>query len=95
MTQPTAPTPTPTPTRARRERRSKYAQLFEEGALTLDDRIVVNVDRLYKEFKGAVLPEPTQIVIAISNNFTGNWYIYFGSLAGFLRRPRTFRRRLG
>ncbi len=58
-------------------------------------KVIPVFEDMYKEFKGAVLPKPTQIVIKISNSFTSNWYIYFGSLFGFiifmgwvLRNPR-------
>ncbi len=47
-------------------------------------KVIPVFEEMYQEFKGATLPEPTQIVIGISNSFTSNWYIYFGSLAAFL-----------
>lgn len=47
-------------------------------------KVIPVFEDMYKEFKGAVLPKPTQIVISISNSFTSNWYIYFGTLFGFI-----------
>ncbi len=47
-------------------------------------KVIPVFEDMYKEFKGAVLPKPTQIVISISNSFTGNWYFYFGGLFGFI-----------
>jgi type IV pilus assembly protein PilC len=37
---------------------------------------------MYKEFEGAKLPKPTQVVIGISNGFIDYWYIIFGALFG-------------
>tara|TARA_R110002073_G_scaffold225022_12_gene385605 strand:- start:25103 stop:26263 length:1161 start_codon:yes stop_codon:yes gene_type:complete len=47
-------------------------------------KVIPVFEEMYEEFKGATLPEPTQVVIAISNSFTSNWYIYFGSVAAFI-----------
>ena len=47
-------------------------------------KVIPVFEDMYKEFKGAVLPKPTQIVITISNSFTTNWYIYFGAIFGFV-----------
>lgn len=47
-------------------------------------KVIPVFEDMYKEFKGAVLPKPTQIVIGISNSFTSNWYLYFGAIAAFL-----------
>ncbi|MCP4446937.1 MAG: type II secretion system F family protein [Myxococcales bacterium] len=46
-------------------------------------KVIPVFEEMYEEFKGATLPKPTQVVIGISNSFTSNWYIYFGSLIGF------------
>lgn len=58
-------------------------------------KVIPVFEDMYKEFKGAVLPKPTQVVINISNSFTSNWYWYFGGLAAvigllifMLRNPR-------
>ncbi len=58
-------------------------------------KVIPVFEDMYKEFKGAVLPKPTQVVIGISNSFTSNWYFYFGGIALFilgmtfaLRNPR-------
>jgi type IV pilus assembly protein PilC len=40
-------------------------------------------ENMYKEFKGAKLPAPTQFVIKLSNSFTQNWYWFAGSVAAF------------
>lgn len=47
-------------------------------------KVIPVFEDMYKEFKGAVLPKPTQVVISISHSFTSNWYIYFGGIAAFL-----------
>jgi type IV pilus assembly protein PilC len=47
-------------------------------------KVIPVFEEMYQEFKGATLPEPTQVVIAISNSFTSNWYWYFGSLFSFI-----------
>lgn len=47
-------------------------------------KVIPVFEDMYKEFKGAVLPKPTQIVIEISNSFTSNWYWYFGGLAAIV-----------
>jgi type IV pilus assembly protein PilC len=47
-------------------------------------KVIPVFEDMYKEFKGATLPKPTQIVINMSNSFTSNWYIYFGVLAGIV-----------
>lgn len=45
-------------------------------------KVIPVFEDMYKEFKGAVLPKPTQIVIGMSNSFTNNWYLYFGAIIG-------------
>ena len=52
-------------------------------------------ENMYKEFKGAQLPAPTQVVIRLSNSFTGNWYWFAGAVIAFfvaiallIRNPR-------
>ncbi len=47
-------------------------------------KVIPVFEKMYKEFKGAVLPAPTQIVINISNGFADYWYIFVGSGVGFL-----------
>src|SRR5678815_1607034 len=36
-------------------------------------------ENMYKEFKGAHLPKPTQMVIGLSNSFVHNWYWFAGA----------------
>lgn len=43
-------------------------------------KVIPVFENMYKEFKGAVLPKPTQVVIDISHVFTDNWYIFIGGL---------------
>jgi type IV pilus assembly protein PilC len=38
-------------------------------------------ENMYKEFKGAQLPAPTQFVIGLSNAFASNWYLLAGAVA--------------
>jgi type IV pilus assembly protein PilC len=52
-------------------------------------------ENMYKEFKGAQLPKPTQMVIGLSNSFASNWYwfagVTFGSVVAILlliRNPK-------
>lgn len=47
-------------------------------------KVIPVFEDMYKEFKGATLPKPTQIVIDISNAFTNNWYWYFGALVAIV-----------
>ncbi len=47
-------------------------------------KVIPVFENMYKEFKGAKLPTPTQIVINISNSFTSNWYFYFGAIVLFV-----------
>ncbi len=48
-------------------------------------KVIPVFEDMYKEFRGAKLPAPTQFVIKISNGFTGNWYWIAGGtvLLGF------------
>ncbi len=45
-------------------------------------KVIPVFENMYKEFKGAKLPAPTQFVINMSNSFLANWYIYFGTVVG-------------
>ena len=47
-------------------------------------KVIPVFEDMYKEFKGAQLPKPTQIVIGISNGFVANWYLFFGGIAAFV-----------
>lgn len=47
-------------------------------------KVIPVFENMYKEFKGAKLPAPTQVVINISNGFTDNWYWYFGGFFAFI-----------
>jgi type IV pilus assembly protein PilC len=58
-------------------------------------KVIPVFEDMYKEFKGATLPAPTQFVINLSNGFLDHWYIFFGVIIGFivgltlmLRHPR-------
>ncbi len=55
-------------------------------------KVIPVFEDMYKEFKGAVLPKPTQVVIGMSNSFTGNWYIYFGIIIAFITTLSAVRR---
>ncbi|HTE55080.1 MAG TPA: type II secretion system F family protein [Kofleriaceae bacterium] len=41
-------------------------------------KVIPVFENMYKEFRGAKLPAPTQIVIRISNGFVDNWYWFAG-----------------
>jgi type IV pilus assembly protein PilC len=41
-------------------------------------KVIPVFENMYKEFRGAKLPAPTQFVINLSNGFVGNWYLYAG-----------------
>jgi type IV pilus assembly protein PilC len=47
-------------------------------------KVIPVFENMYKEFRGASLPRPTQIVINISNSFVGNWYLYVGAVVGLI-----------
>ena len=47
-------------------------------------KVIPVFENMYKEFKGAKLPAPTQVVLNISNSFQANWYWYFGTVAAFI-----------
>jgi type IV pilus assembly protein PilC len=47
-------------------------------------KVIPTFEEMYKEFDGAKLPKPTQVVIAISNGFIDYWYIIFGALFGVI-----------
>jgi type IV pilus assembly protein PilC len=61
-------------------------------------KVIPVFENMYKEFRGAKLPAPTQFVIKLSNGFTSNWYIYagvtIGIIVGFTAMLRTKRGRL-
>jgi type IV pilus assembly protein PilC len=61
-------------------------------------KVIPVFENMYKEFRGAKLPAPTQFVIKLSNGFVGNWYIYAGVtiaiIIGFSAMLRTKRGRL-
>ena len=48
-------------------------------------KVIPVFENMYKEFRGAKLPAPTQFVIKLSNSFTSNWYFFagFAFLIGF------------
>ena len=41
-------------------------------------KVIPVFENMYKEFRGAKLPAPTQFVIKLSNSFTSNWYFFAG-----------------
>jgi type IV pilus assembly protein PilC len=41
-------------------------------------KVIPVFEDMYKEFRGAKLPKPTQFVISLSNGFTSNWYWFAG-----------------
>ena len=43
-------------------------------------KVIPVFENMYKEFRGAKLPAPTQFVIKLSNGFTSNWYLYAGAV---------------
>lgn len=47
-------------------------------------KVIPTFENMYKDFKGATLPAPTQFVINLSNNFIANWYFFAGGLFLFL-----------
>ena len=47
-------------------------------------KVIPTFENMYREFDGAKLPKPTQVVIAISNGFIDYWYLIFGTLAGIV-----------
>jgi type IV pilus assembly protein PilC len=58
-------------------------------------KVIPVFEGMYKEFKGAKLPAPTQIVINLSNGFQSNWYWFAAvaigigvGLTALIRNPR-------
>ena len=58
-------------------------------------KVIPVFENMYKEFKGAKLPAPTQVVINISNGFQANWYWFFGAavvifvgMSALLKNPK-------
>jgi type IV pilus assembly protein PilC len=47
-------------------------------------KVIPTFEAMYKNFDGAKLPKPTQVVIKISNSFIGSWYVYFGLVAAVI-----------
>ncbi len=47
-------------------------------------KVIPVFENMYKEFKGAKLPAPTQVVLNISNSFQASLYWFFGSVAAFI-----------
>jgi type IV pilus assembly protein PilC len=43
-------------------------------------KVIPTFENMYREFEGAKLPKPTQVVIGISNGFIDYWYLIFGTL---------------
>ncbi len=46
-------------------------------------KVIPTFESMYKEFQGAKLPRPTQIVINVSHAFLDNWYLFVGGLVVF------------
>jgi type IV pilus assembly protein PilC len=82
------------------KRQLKSAMVYPAGILVVAiivvavmlGKVIPVFEDMYKEFKGAKLPAPTQIVINISNKFTSQWYIYFGALFGIVFGLTSMRR---
>ena len=47
-------------------------------------KVIPTFEDMYKNFKGATLPKPTQLVINVSHGFIDYWYIFLGALAGLV-----------
>jgi type IV pilus assembly protein PilC len=47
-------------------------------------KVIPTFEEMYKEFDGAKLPKPTQVVISISNGFIDYWYLIFGAIFGLI-----------
>jgi type IV pilus assembly protein PilC len=47
-------------------------------------KVIPVFENMYKEFKGATLPAPTQVVINISNGFMDNWYWFAAGAVGIV-----------
>jgi type IV pilus assembly protein PilC len=45
-------------------------------------KVIPVFENMYKEFKGAKLPAPTQFVIKLSHGFMDRWYIFAGAAIG-------------
>jgi type IV pilus assembly protein PilC len=74
------------------KRQLKSAMVYPIGILAVAiivvavmlGKVIPVFENMYKEFKGAKLPAPTQFVINLSNGFTSNWYYYAGALAALI-----------
>jgi type IV pilus assembly protein PilC len=58
-------------------------------------KVIPVFEKMYKEFKGAKLPKPTEFVIMLSNGFANYWYLFagvgifiVGGLAMMLKNPK-------
>jgi type IV pilus assembly protein PilC len=58
-------------------------------------KVIPVFEKMYKEFKGAKLPKPTEFVIMLSNGFANYWYVFagvaiiiVGGLAMMLKNPK-------
>ena len=58
-------------------------------------KVIPVFEKMYKDMGDAKLPQPTIVVIGISNSFINSWYIYFGGLAAFVFAIITARRTEG
>ncbi|HKE20517.1 MAG TPA: type II secretion system F family protein [Kofleriaceae bacterium] len=88
------------------KRQLKSALVYPTVVLTVAIVVVVVMlakvipvfENMYKEFRGAKLPAPTQFVIRLSNGFVGHWYWYAGVTiavaVGFSMMVKTKRGRL-
>jgi len=47
-------------------------------------KVIPVFEDMYKNFDGAKLPKPTQVVIKISHGFADRWYIFIGGLAALV-----------
>ncbi len=58
-------------------------------------KVIPTFEKMYKDMGDAKLPQPTVVVIGISNSFINSWYIYFGALVAFVFGIITARRTKG
>jgi type IV pilus assembly protein PilC len=74
------------------KRQLKSAMVYPTGVLCVAvivvavmlGKVIPVFEDMYKEFKGAKLPAPTQFVINLSNSFLSNWYLFFGGLIALI-----------
>ncbi|MBK9072991.1 MAG: type II secretion system F family protein [Myxococcales bacterium] len=55
-------------------------------------KVIPAFEKMYKDFPGAKLPKPTEIVIGISRSFASYWYLMIGSVIGTIMLVKAYRR---